>query len=182
MSTNSHAVTFKLKFKSFGRKTKIPFQKVGKAFKKKKNGHQDETPAPSAGNPLMNLLPQQRAGTITLRDGSEYVCATEPVPERQITEEDNIQMAAYNAVADGHPNPLRSHPITSGPGAKEKAAADKKRAEIEAKKSQMERNLKMRKDRERIQAEGMFTNLEPRTTTNTSLTFSRRSSRQRRLQ
>lgn len=182
MSTDSHAATFKLKFKSFGRKTKIPFQKVGKAFKKKKSGHQDETPEPPAGNPLMRLQPQQRAGSITLRDGSEYVCATEPVPLRQTTEGDNIHMAAYNAVADGHPNPLRSHPITSGPGAKEKAAADKKRAEMEAKKSQMERNLKRRKDREKIQAEGMFTILEPRTKTIARLTFNRRSSRQRRLQ
>lgn len=173
MSTNSHVVTLKLKFRSLGCKTKIPFQKVGKAFKKKKSGHQDETPAPPPGNPLMSLQTQQRAGTITLGDGSEYVCVTEPVLERQITEGDNIQMAAYNAVADGHPNPLRSHPITSGPGAKEKAVADKKRAEIEAKKSQMERNLKRRKDRERIQAEGMFTNLKPRTTTNTRLIFSR---------
>ena len=105
---------------------------------------------------------QQRAGTITLRDGSEYVCATEPILERQTNAEDNIQMAAYNAVADGHTDPLRFHPITSGPGAKEKAAADKKRAEMEAKKIQMEKNLKMRKDREKIQAEveGMPTYLE----------------------
>lgn len=156
MSTNSHAATFKLKFKSFGRKTKIPFQKVGKAFKKKKSDHQDETPAPPVGNPFMSPQPQQRAGTITLADGSEYVCATEPVLERQTTEEDSIQMAAYNAVPDGQPNPLRSHPITSGPGAKEKAAANKKRAEMEAKKNQMERNLKKRKDRERLQEEGML--------------------------
>lgn len=184
MSTNSHAATFKLKFKSFGRKTKIPFQKVGKAFKKKKSGHHDETRAPPAGNPLMSPQPQKRAGTITLRDGSEYVCEIEPVLERRTTEENNIQiqMAACNAVADGHVNPLRSHPITSGPGAKEKAAANKKRAEMQAKKNQMEWNLKMRKDREKIQAEGMSTNFEPRTTSNTRLTFNRRSSRQRRLQ
>lgn len=182
MSTNSHSATFKLKFRSFGRKTKIPFQNVGKAFKRKKSGHQDETPAPPAGNPLMSLQPQQRAGTITLGDGSEYVCATEPVFESQTTEEGNIYIAPCNAVALGHPNPLRSYPITSGPGAKEKAAADKKRTEIEAKKSQMERNLKMRKDREKIQAEGRFTNLEPRTTMNTRLTPNRGSSRQRRLQ
>lgn len=130
----------------------------------------------------MSPQPQQRAGTITLRDGSEYICATEPVLERQTTEEGNIQMAAYNTVADGHPNPLRSHPITSGPGAKEKAAADKKRAKMEAKKNQMERNLKMRKGREKIQAEGMSANLESRTPSNTKLTFNRRSSRQRRHQ